>query len=223
MAKPDELKTINLSTRELTTQMQLNSLLSVASFTWSAMQGPPPNPFTEEPAKHNPIRGEAPVAAETLFVKTCEAMEKIVSDPERFDFSFQKKIEDDYARAMELNVQYIQAQRDAAVEAASPHSVCNPTLVRLADGQFMAVLGNPNSAKDSLVGTGVSPQAALEAFDEAFRGAASQIKNEQKQQQQKVDRGTDTTTPEPPKRRRIYPRNKPADGQDAKGSGESAV
>ena len=204
------LKQIQMSTRELTTQQQVSTLLNIAGMMWSAMQGPPASPF--EPEAKKPEKTEGWIAAENCFIKTCAAIERIVDDAQRFDFSFQKKMEDDYAAAMQMNLEYIKAHRDIAVEHASPHAICNPTLVKLADGSYMAVLGNPNSPNDSIAGAGRSPQEALEAFDLAFKGLTEKIKNEKP----KVDSPAAAETPEPPKRKRIYPRNKPTDGTDGK-------
>lgn len=222
MAKqPNEADTrpITVSTRELSTQQQLHSLLQVAGFMWSAVQVPH-NPFIEESAPLNPASPEGKIAAENCFIKTCEAIEKIIDDAQRWDFSFQKSLEDDYSLAMKMNLEYIKAQRDAARDAGSPHSVCNPALVRLADGSYLAVLGNPNDPHNSLTGAGRSPKEALEAFDEAFRGT-TQTKNEQKKST--VDTTASQAAPEPPKRRRIYPRNKPPAGDNPQSGGASAV
>lgn len=221
MAKNPEQQQINLPSRELTTHQQLSSLLNVAGFCWSALQGPPK--FALEGGSvptEVPEKTEGWVAAENLFIKTCSAIEKIVDDAQRFDFSFQQKIEEDYKTAMQLNLEYIKANRDAAVEAASPHAVCNPALVRLQNGDYAAVLGNPASAADSLVGTGRSPREALEAFDIAFNGIITTQKNEQSKP---VVTPTVEATPEPPKRRRIYPRSKPKSGPDTQGGGAGNV
>lgn len=224
MAKTNEqdLRPINMSTRELSTQQQLHSLLQVAGFMWSAVQGPQ-NPF--EPTESlKPHTGEGTIAAENCFIRTCAAIEKIIDDTQRWDFSFQKALEDDYSTAMKLNIDYIRAQRDVAIETASPHHICNPSLVRLQNGDYAAVLGNPASAKDCLVGTGKSPREALEAFDAAFNGlVATQKTNQNEQSQPIVDTTTVETTPEPPKRRRIYPRNKPQPGQDPQVGGTGSV
>jgi hypothetical protein len=214
----NDLRPINVSTRELSTQQQLHSLMQVAGMMWSVVHGPPQNPFDDAPLK--PQTGEGVIAAENCFIKTCAAIEKIVDDHQRWGFDFQKQLEEDYSAAMKMNLEYIRAQRDAAIEATSPHHVCNPALVRLADGNYAAVLGNPNDPLNSLTGVGRSPQEALEAFDEVFRGTVTKIKNEQQQQNQSVvDTSAIEATPEPPKRRRIYPRNKPQDGQKPESGG----
>ena len=214
---PDPSKQINMSSRELLTQMQLTSLLNVASFSWSALQGPPRHPFSDEsPAA--PEKTEGWIAAENLFIKTCAAIEQIVEDRQRFDFTFQKRVEEDYAQAMRLNLEYIQAHRDAAVQAASPHMQVNPSLVKMQDGSYMAVLGNMADLHNCIVGAGRSPQEALDAFDLAFKGI-----QKQNEQTKKVEQRASSNVEEPPKRKRVYPRNRPKDGQDGEVGGTGTL
>lgn len=186
-----DLRPINASSREMTTQLQLNSLLHVAATMNAFLTGPP----KIEGVEYSPIRGEAPTAAESCFVKTCEAIEAIVSDGKRWDFSFQQKVEDDYAKAMQMNLEYIQAQRDLAEERATPHNICNPNLARAEDGRYVAFTGTPE--EPVTMGIGNSPKEALEAFDEAFRKAnAESIKQwselSQNEQNQKMDGAGET-------------------------------
>jgi hypothetical protein len=186
--KEQDLNRVVVSSRETTTQAQLHSLLNIAGFMLSAIHARPPQPDGE----YHPVLGEAPVAAENCFVKACEAIEAIVSDKQRWDYAFQKKVEDDYASAMQMNLEYIRAQRDAAVEAASPHHICNPNLALLQDGKYAAFTGsaeNPN-----IYGLGSSPEEALAAFDDAFRGKVAETIQELNEQNKQVDgNGSDAT------------------------------
>lgn len=213
--------TINLPMREMTTQQQLSSLLGVAGFMWSALHRPQ-NPFGDPDARGPETRlsSEVTVAAQSSFIKACAAIDVIVEDTKRWDSAFQDKIEKDYAHAMDMNLEYIRAQRDAMKEYASPHHVLNPALTKLPNGSWMAYVGNPNDSNNSVIGIGQSPQECLEAFDIAFKGTAEQIKNEKPKQ---VDRPSDSATQEPPKRRRIYPRNRENPGEAGANGGEQNI
>lgn len=222
---------VNMSTREVTTLQQLHNLLSVAGFMYSAMTGPPRMELPENipQPKYNPACGEGVVAAEQCFIKTCTAIERIVEEVERWDFSFQKRVEDDYARAMKLNLEYIQAKRDEAVEMGKPHMLVNPSLAKMADGTFMAFLGNLQDPSSLLAGSGRSPQEALDAFDTAFVNTQQQQQQQTEikpnEQIQQVDPAGTGKTEKAPRRRRINPRVSPGTGphQESGGAGPGPV
>lgn len=212
--RPNDAPTINVPTREVTTTQQLTSLLNVAGFMLAALHGPPKfhNPFNEDAPtpRMEPTTREGIIAAETCFIKTCEAIEKIVEDPSRWSSAFQTKIETDYENAMKMNLEYIKAQRDMAVEMATPHYALRDRvqLGRMPDGSHVAFIGDPGRLQDGVFGVGSSPREALEAFDEAFRGVIAKSTQEWAEKAAK---------PEPPKRRRIYPKpSKKDDGNTNK-------
>jgi hypothetical protein len=220
---------INLPARELTTGNQLQMLMSVAGFAWGTLQKPP-SPFlfqTEEglvPAPPaGPVGGKydggCKSAAESVFIKACDAIERILDDRTRWNADFQARIENDYANAMAMNLEYVKAKRDAAVAEASPHNLYNPKLARLGSN-YIAVLGDLSDPENCVLGVGPSPAEALEAFDQAFTSQpteytkqwAEQTINEHQKNQQQMDRSRSEQTPEPPKRRRVYPRDSKTDG-----------
>lgn len=172
---------INVPERNLTTNTQVNTLLGVCGMFYSMLQGPPQ--LDEALPKAGTVQGEARLAAEQTFVKACDALQLILEDKQRFDFSFQADIEKHYREASELNRDFLLAQRDAAEENASPHFRWQPKLMRLTNGKWLALLGDVAHIDQGVLGIGDSPAEALYAFDAMFNGMVPEsvtefIKNE---------------------------------------------
>lgn len=163
-----KIKPINIPERQLTTSQQTSVLLNVCGMFWSMLQGPPQ--MDEGLPKAGTVQGEARTAAELTFIKACEALQLILEEKPRWDFSFQQTLEKDYAEAMSLNRDFLIAQRHSAREHGSPHFIRNPVLHRLTDGSWMAILGDLRDVENAIIGVGKCPQEALEAFDQMFNG-----------------------------------------------------
>jgi len=178
---------INVPERQLTTSTQINTLLGVCGMFYSMLNAPQ-NPDDTLP-KPGTVQGEARLAAETTFVKACEAMQGILDDKQRWDFSFQMDIEKHFREATELNREFLMAQRDAAEENASPHFRWQPKLLRLTDGRWLAFLGSLEQMDQGVLGIGESPAEALYAFDAMFNGVVpeSVTKFINENQKQEVD------------------------------------
>lgn len=168
MSSEKKVVPINVPERNLTTNQQTQTLLGVCGMFWSMLQGPPQ--ADEGLPKAGTVQGEARVAAEQTFVKAAEALQVILEDKQRWDFTFQASIESHFREATELNREFLKAQKHAAEENASPHFRWQPSLVRLTTGEWAAVLGD---IENGIVGVGDNAQEALEAFDGMFRGEIS--------------------------------------------------
>lgn len=206
---------VNVPGREVTTSQQVNTLLGVCGMFWSCLQGPPQ--LDETLPKAGTIQGEARLAAEQTFVKACEALQLILEEKDRWDFKFQRSIEKDYAEAMELNKDFLLAQRDAAEENASPHFRWSPKLMRLTNGKWLALLGTVEQIDQGVLGIGDSPAEALYAFDAMFNGMVPEsvtefIKNEK----QAMDDVGNLTTENPKGPEQI----EPGDSQDPQALGQ---
>lgn len=198
--KPDEVMRdekkvvpINVPERNLTTSQQTQTLLGVCGMFWSMLQGPPQ--LDEGLPKAGTVQGEARTAAEMTFVKACDALQVILDDKQRWDFTFQASIEHHFREATALNRDFLIAQKHAAEEKASPHFRWQPSLVRLTTGEWAAVLGD---IETGIVGVGNNAQEALDAFDAMFRGEISEsVKTflEKHEQNQQLD-GTGNQTVE---------------------------
>jgi hypothetical protein len=213
----DKIKPINIPERQLTTSQQVNTLLGVASHFW-AMLNAPQMPDDTLP-RVGTVQGESRLAAETTFIKTCEALQLILDEKPRWDFSFQQSLEKDYAEAMSLNKDFLVAQRHAARENASPHNRRSPVLHKLTDGTWMAILGNLMDMENAIIGVGKCPQEALEAFDLMFNGEVpdsvtefiNKYTYETNEQNQNMDGSGNQQT-----------QNPPSPGQDSEGDSGSA-
>lgn len=164
------VKPINIPERQLTTSQQVNTLLGVCGMMWSMLNSPKEEGALEQ--KHADFSCRA--AAETTFIKACDALQLVLSEPERWDFSFQLNIERDYHESIELNKEFLRAQKRHAEEAASPHFRMQPTLMKLTDNTWLAMCGDLNHMEHAILGVGASPREAMESFDKSFNGELSE-------------------------------------------------
>jgi hypothetical protein len=166
---------VNVPLREVTTQNQVNTLLGILGMSITALGFSIRDQDDLEssvPQENRRLPGEALVAAENTFINVLERLDAIVKDERRWSSSFQDKIEADYQAAYAENIAYLEAQKKAAQELASPHQQLRPDLVRLQDGSWCCLKGDPKSP-GSIIGVGPSPELAVQAFDDAFRGVIS--------------------------------------------------
>lgn len=158
---------IHIPTREVTTSQQLSNLLGVAGFTASFLGHVYAEP---DPDKSKPTFREAHLAAENTFIQTLAAIDKVVEDAARWTLEAQQFAEDAYKKAVKLNEEFLVAQKKAAEEIVKPHSKAHPSLLRMADGAWLAILGSLADIDNSIMGVGDSAQQALDEFDESFCG-----------------------------------------------------
>lgn len=212
------------STREGTTHAQVNTVLSILGMTITAISHAQRDLEDLESAVPNESKrlpGEALVAAENTFVKACERLDSILDDSARWDSSFQMNLEADYKRAMDENIGFLQAQRKAAEHITLPQARMNPSLVRLTDGLWAAILGNPETPS-SIIGIGPTAQEALDAFDESFNGRMTKFTQDwlqkhgteaKNEQQETVDPRRNRNLNPPPKGRSARKRNRGETGE----------
>lgn len=169
MKSPVQAVQLQASLREATTAQQTQTLLQVVN-TMLMSLGHFIHAPGEEPSEANRLAGEPRVAAETTFILACEALDNIIKDQSRWSTEFQTKVEKSYLEAHEKNLAFIEAQRRAAEEVASPHFRYRPGLHRLLGGKWCALLGDINNQDHAIMGIGDSPDAAMKNFDEVFCG-----------------------------------------------------
>jgi hypothetical protein len=113
--------------------------------------------------------GNVRTSAEATFINVCNRLDDIVKDPKRFNLEFQTAVDQRAQKIHEFNVGLIKAQNAAAEELQTPHFRFRPTFKRTANGiGWIALLGH--DADNVIAGIGASPEAALKAFDEVFKG-----------------------------------------------------
>lgn len=169
---------IHLASRELTTRMQMDTLLQTIGVTtsalghfWDLFSRVPEESEARESAKN--LMAEGVIAVENTLRETCERIETILKDNRRWSTEFQDKIEREYDAAYKLQCEVLNAQRAGAEEVLAPHFRYRPTLFRLVDGSWCAFLGDINHMDQGIVGVGNTPQLAIEAFDDAFCGISN--------------------------------------------------
>lgn len=162
-----------IPSKEIATLNQVNILLGAAA---TCMNFIGTIARTGEDTDLPAIDGGAMMATEVTLVGIMDRLDRIVKDEGRWTVDGLKDLEN--ATKDALAAQTVAALQAAQTQAflRSPHIRTAPVLVRLPDGAFAAVLGDPSDPA-SIIGTGASPAAALENFDEIFCGL--------KQQQQK--------------------------------------
>lgn len=112
------------------------------------------------------------LSVEATLIHACNRLDVLLTDSNRWNMKFQNMLE---ARSAELFAQqkeFFDAQTAAAEEVISPHFRYRPDLKKLPGGLgWLAYLGDPvNAPENSILGIGNSPNAALLAFDEMFKG-----------------------------------------------------
>lgn len=164
-----EQSTITLPARELVTQQQVNVLMQIAATSMS-MLGSLIHVDPDNRDHVSRVGGEARTAAESLFIKTCDQLEKIVGDSSRWDSTFQSEVEKSFREAHELQMETMTSQKEAADEILTPHFRYRPALVKMMDGTYLAFLGSVDDLDNSICGLGANPAEAVMNFDAAFCG-----------------------------------------------------
>lgn len=154
--------------RDLSTQNQLGMLLAVTQTMMGYLLAP--DRETENVPGKNLPSGEARVAAENTFIKSCERIDSILEDMTRWTPEYQKRVEkileEQHAKSLDL----MATQQNAAAEAASPHFQYRPNVLHLEEGPWIAFLGDPNDEHQRILGIGDNPAEALKDFDYQFSG-----------------------------------------------------
>jgi hypothetical protein len=157
---------IHVNSREVVTSQQLSNLLGVAGFTASFLG----HVYAPDADGNKPPMREAHIAAENTFINALSAIDNIVNEASRWSMETQKFAEDAYKKAIVLNEEFLVAQKRAAEEITKPHSKAHPSLIRMQDGAWLAILGHLEDIDNSIMGVGNNAQEALDEFDESFCG-----------------------------------------------------
>jgi hypothetical protein len=175
--------------RDLSTQSQLGMLMSVSATMMNFIRVVEK---TEEECGLTPHLTEGNIAAENTLVAACERIDSIIKDDKRWGLEFQTRIEELFNKNTELAREVAEgqkklideslarerAQMEVVILSQKPHIVFRPRLFTMPDHTWIAFLGEPADLRSGIMGTGKSPVAALESFDNAFAG---QLTPEQEQ------------------------------------------
>lgn len=160
---------LSLPNRDVATQVQLGSLLSVVhALSHSMAMLPHEREYNGE--KGAPVLPEALIAGENALIKTFEQIENIVSDKDRWNFDAQRTMEAKLAAAYEAIKRSHNEQIIALRKSLAPNKVEGARLGRLDDGSYICWVGQKDNFDKCIFGIGASPEEAQTMFDQMFRG-----------------------------------------------------
>lgn len=226
-AKPDNAA-VQVLHRDLSTQAQLGMLLAVSN-TMMQFLTVAAKAENDEDLERDPEMSEAEIAAESTMIKACERMDAIIGDEKRWGLDYQTRLEALFERntqiardVAEKQTKLIEetlaretAQKEAALEVRSPHNLFRPNLFSMEDGTWVAYLGDPKDLAGGIMGSGLSPAAALKSFDAAFAGQLSEeqsrLISKTKNENESLDKNGTEPLGETQQRREAPPTDSPGD------------
>jgi len=155
-----------IPSRESTSHGQLNALLCITQALQPYLILPPQENIPKEPQ----LDGGTVAAAATTFIKTCAKIDDLLADLSRWNLESQDALYDALVRTQEQQQAFLKAQTAAAESITRPSFQLKPVLV-LVDNGYAAVYGDLSTGA-SIVGYGITPEAAFADFDAAWRRQA---------------------------------------------------
>lgn len=154
--------------RDSVTSFQVRTLLDIANVMAGALIAPL-SEFTRAE-----MDGEAKLSAAATFIGACSRLDDIISDKSRWDLENHDTLEKKLSEVYTQNLAFLTAQTEAAKEVNSPHFIYRPLILKLnkpgAAIEYVAILGDPKDLDNCIIGVGITPKQALEAFDGMFTG-----------------------------------------------------
>ena len=156
--------------RENVTTGQLQNAITVCSMAVNALINPWQG-FSNVSSEDAPKTPEARIALENTLIAACNRLDKILADDRRWSIEYQMALEDEFKKSHASNLAFLESQREAAAEVASPHFQHRPKLAKSQDGKlWIAILGDEKDLSNAVVGIGRTPEEALREFDKNFQG-----------------------------------------------------
>jgi len=180
------------------------------------------------------LDGGTRAAVSSTLIGLCNRLDEIIDDKSRWSLEATNKLEIQLENLYKAHSEVLVAQQEQLAYMARPHVRHNPTLVRLLDGSWAAILGSLNDLENSIVGIGGSPAQELDALDEMFNGRIPShlqawiavreeaLKNNLQPpnyEKTKLDPGTSGNPAKPEGQRGKPPRNRRTPRKDKDGSG----
>lgn len=199
------LKPIQLPQRDTVTNLQIGTLLNIGGMLTNILLNPLRENDDSKWRGLPQLDGGVLAAAEATFINLCAKLDEIIADETRFNFNSHNTLEAQLSEVYAAHLEFTRAQTSATRSIEAPHRQYNPAIMRLPDGNYIAILGSLKDLDGSITGYGPTPALAIEAFDGIFNGKLpdhlvewlkkKQIENETQQQQQQVDGSRRTSTP----------------------------
>jgi hypothetical protein len=116
------------------------------------------------------LDGGVKCSLEGTLIKTLTQLDFIVDERGRWNVSEQLKTEKAAREAVQANRNFLRAQTAAVAHIVRPCVRHQPSLVKITDGTYAAILGDMEDMANCIIGQGRSPEEALKAFDKIFSG-----------------------------------------------------
>lgn len=155
-----------IPTREVVTEYQIHSLLSVIQAFQPYLLVPHRDWTGEEPPK---LDGGTHMAAASAFTVACQKLEDVMNQPKRWDTSTHDLLYDNIAKYQQAQIEFFQAQKRVAEKLERPSYNLQPELRLIEGGRYIATYGDTSVPGRAIIGMGDTPQAALDDFDKAFQ------------------------------------------------------
>jgi hypothetical protein len=156
---------VHIEQRAAATRQQIDTLLQVSGLALTALAS-----LRDLSGDEQLLEGESLIAAENTFIRAFDRVDQILADDSRWNMAFQDQVEKDYHALAAQALEFQKAQTAASKNVGSPHFRYSPKLMKLTDGNWVALLGDPEDLDSCLLGVGSNPAEAITAFDEVFNG-----------------------------------------------------
>lgn len=190
---PIRSRAIPLPSRDQVTSVQVQTLLHAAQTLNSLVVS---RGATEDSG--GATDGGVAAAVDSTIIRICSQLDNIVDDVSRWSMDTQGRLERQLELVYAANLDVLNTQKEAVKQSMSPHLTAGAKLLKIENGQWVAILGNPHNLDECIVGIGDNPADALKNFDEVFRGAKNKLINDN-EQSSKVDSGPTETGENPPR------------------------
>lgn len=180
--------------RDTVTSVQLSNLLGVINSLSYLLTVPIRDSETNIPSSGNPLDGGAKAAVEATVINACGQIDEILKDPSRWKLDWHEHLEYKLGEIYQQQLNFLRAQTAAVEEIRSPHYVYRPTLAQVADGNYLAFMGDQNDLENAVFGVGSSPAEAMRSFDQAFNGQVPEGTMKWYEEQLKKDNKDDNST-----------------------------
>lgn len=170
-SKPQKpITPISLPQRDSVTSLQVSTLLNVGVALMGVLLHPTREHDDPKWQGGKALDGGVLNSAEATFIGVCNRLDSIIADQSRWDFASQNTLEEKLAQVYSAHVEFSKAQTAVARDLMLPHRKFNPTLFKLPDGNWAAILGDLSNLDNAIIGVGVTPALALSAFDGMVTG-----------------------------------------------------
>lgn len=163
-------KTIPIPSCEQVTNLQVSTLLSSLATLLPFYRRNGRWDSDDDSTSVSRTDGGAQMAMEATIVNICDRLDSIVTDTSRWSMEATNNLERHLAMLYTEHAKTLKLQQQQLYELGRPSTRHSPSMYRLRDGSWLAILGRIEDIDNAIVGVGGSPEQALEAFDEMFKG-----------------------------------------------------